>query len=205
MQNAKLWFEIKLYFHVFLLAALLFTLSFAYLSWQGLPNVLNKTVTDVSTLLISASLMMSGMAYFFDFLDRKVIYRKHLGLVGFAFGFWHFLLSFSGFEQLRSNSMLAGFIALLIFAMMALISNQLATRLLGGKLWRICLRFGFLALFLVVMHVWLLRAHRWWNWLNSGMSSSVSLALLVTMIASGVLLLRLALEISKRKRKKSQK
>jgi len=202
MQNAKLWFEIKLYFHVFVLAALLFILSFIYLSWQGLPNAFNKTIADVSTLLISASLMMSGMAYFFDFLDRQVIYRKHLGLVGFGFGFWHFLVSFDGLSQLRNNSMLAGFVALAIFTLMALISNQLATRLLGGKLWRIFLRFGFLALFLVVMHVWLLRAHRWWNWLNSGLSGSVSLALLVTIIASSVLLLRLALEVSKRKRKK---
>ncbi len=203
MQRAKLIFELKLYVHVLLLSAVLCATVYAFLVWQGSPNLLNRTVANVSMILISLSLMMSGMGYFFNFLDKQVIYRKHLGLVGFGFGVWHFLLSFTGLAQLQRPAMWTGFVALLIFTLMALISNHLATKFMGGVWWRRTLRLGFVALFLVVIHVWLLRAHRWWTWLTEGLSGSTVLALGVTVLAVFVLLLRLILEIALRRKKNS--
>lgn len=202
MQKAKLIFELKLYGRVLLLSTVLCVAVYVFLVWQGSPNLLNRTVANVSMILISLSLMMSEMGYFFNFLDKQVIYRKHLGLVGFGFGAWHFLLSFTGLAQLQRPAMWTGFVALLIFTLMVLISNHLATKFMGGVWWRRTLRLGFVALFLVVMHVWLLRAHRWWTWLTTGMSSNAALALLVTVSAILVLLLRLALEWSLRRKKR---
>lgn len=196
MQRAKLFFELKLYGRVLLLSILLSAVVCGYLVWQGSPNLLNRTVANVSMILISLSLMMSGMGYFFSFLDKQVIYRKHLGLVGFGFGMWHFLLSFTGLAQLQRPAMWTGFVALLILTLMALISNHLATKLMGGVWWRRTLRLGFVALFLIVVHVWLLRAHRWWAWLTEGLSGSTVLALGVTVLAVLVLLLRVVLEIA---------
>ena len=43
----------------------------------------SQAVAGAAGILIGSSLALSGMGYFFDFLDSKVAYRKQLGLLGF--------------------------------------------------------------------------------------------------------------------------
>lgn len=185
-------------------------MSYAYISWQNIPNALNKSVADTAAFLVGLSMILSGMAYFFNFLDRKVIYRKYLGLMGFAFAMIHLMLSFSAFQNLLKVEtwqnltmwpMLAGLLALIIFTLMALISNQLATRLLGAKFWRAILRFGYVGIFFILMHVFLLKSARWLTWLQGGMRGWPALSLIVSIFAVLVICTRILLALSLRKRK----
>lgn len=155
-------------------------------------------------------MILSGLAYFFNFVDRQVIYRKYIGVIGFFFAFWHMILSWSALLNLfkpeilgstRMWPMLSGLIALTIFAVMALISNQLSTRLLGTTLWRGILRFGYAGLILVMAHVLLLKSARWLTWYNDGMTSPPALSLIVTVFAVIVILVRIALWFSLSRRR----
>ena len=202
LARAKAFLEVKFYLYSTIFAFILFGLITAYLQWLQIPNLLNKAVADVAILLIALSMAMSGLAYFFNFADRQVIYRKYIGVVGFVFALWHLLLSWSAFLNLfkaqtwasgRMWPMLTGFIALVIFAIMALISNQLSTKLLGTNLWRGILRFGYVGLLLVMVHVFLLKSARWLTWWQEGMQSPPALSLVVVMVGAMTVLLRLGL------------
>ncbi len=202
LARAKALLELKFYLHSTIFGFLLLGLAMAYLQWLGIPGTLNKSVADVATLLITLSMALSGLGYFFNFADRKVIYRKYLGMVGFAFALWHLLLSWSALLNLfkvetwsagRMWPILTGFIALVVFAVMALISNQFSIRLLGSKLWRAILRFGYIGLLLVVGHVFLLKSARWLTWWQEGMQSPPALSLIVAVVAVLTLVLRLLL------------
>lgn len=210
MQNAKLFLELKFYFQSLVFSLFIFALSYAYISWQNIPSALNKSVADTAAFLVGFSMILSGMAYFFNFLDKKVIYRKYIGLMGFAFAMIHLVLSFTAFQNLLKIEtwqnlamwpMLAGLLALIIFTIMALVSNQLAIRFLGAKLWRGILRFGYVGLFFVLAHVFLLKSARWFTWLEGGMQGWPSLSLMVSVFSVLVILLRVALWLSLKRRR----
>lgn len=204
--------ELKFYFKSLIFSLFIFVLSYAYISWQNIPNALNKSVADTAAFLVGFSMILSGMAYFFNFLDKKVIYRKYIGLMGFTFAILHFVLSFSAFQNLLKIEtwhnltmwpMLAGFLALIIFTLMALASNQLAIRFLGAKLWRGVLRFGYVGIFFVLVHVFLLKSARWITWFQGGMQGWPSLSLIAGIFIILVILLRVTLELSLKRRRKN--
>lgn len=202
LARAKAKLEYTLYIRAGFFSGLVFALSYGYLTWMNLPNLLNKAVADTAVVLIALSMALSGLGYFFNFLDRQVVYRKHIGLIGFGFVVWHLLLSWDAFMRLFQETtwatgkmwpMLTGTIALAVFTIMALISNTLATRLLGGKLWRAILRFGYVGLLFVLGHVFLLKASRWLTWWQEGMQGPPALSLVVSVLIVLAILLRLLL------------
>ena len=206
----KFLFDLSLYLKTFVFSLLIFAGLYLYLSAQNIPGTLNKAVADTATFLVALSMIFSSLGYFFNFADRLAIYRKHLGMIGFAFAVWHLLLSWSAllnlfkietWESMRMWPMLTGFLAFLIFTKMALISNQLSIRLLGSKLWKLILRFGYLALVLVILHVFLLKSARWLTWYQEGMQGPPALSLLVVIFTTIVLVLRIVLWWSLAKRK----
>lgn len=212
MKNAKLLLELKFYFQSLVFSLFVFILFYIYISSQNIPGALNKSVADTAAFLVGSSMIMSGMAYFFNFLDKKVIYRKYIGLMGFVFAAIHLILSFTAFQNLlkietwQSLAMwpiLTGSLALIIFTFMALISNQFAIRLLGAKLWRGILRFGYVGIFFVLVHVFLLKSARWLTWFQGGMQGWPSLSLIVSIFIVLVILLRIALEFSLKRRRKN--
>lgn len=206
----KFLFDLNLYLKTFVFALFIFLGAYLYLSWLKIPGTLNKTTADTAALLVALSMIFSSLGYFFNFADRLAIYRKHLGMIGFGFAVWHLLLSWSAllnlfkvetWESGKMWPMLTGFLAFSIFTVMALISNQLSTRLLGSKLWKGILRFGFLALILVMLHVFFLKSARWLTWYQEGMQGPPALSLLVVIFTAMVLILRLALWFSLSKRR----
>lgn len=201
--------ELSLYLRVLVVSALIFGGFYAYTTWLQIPNVLNKTAADTSIFLMGMSMLMSSIGYFGKRLDSWVRYRKHLGLVGFAFGLAHWFLSWGAFQNLlkaetwQKGAMwpaLTGLLALGIFTVMALISNSQAARLLGGKWWRFILRSGYLAVILVWLHVVLLKSGRWVTWYENGMKTLPSLSLLVTVFMTVVLVMRVVLWIATRRK-----
>lgn len=190
----------------------LFMLVFWYINATTPYSPLNKAVADTAVLLIGLSMLLSSLCYFWNFVDTKIVYRKHLGLAGFAFAGAHLLLSWAPFLSLfktdtwgssRLYPVLAGTTAMVIFVVMALVSNQYSATALGGKIWRTILRLGYPALLLVALHVTLLKYARWVTWAEEGFTSLPSMSLLMTAFIVIVLVMRMALEVSLRRQRVS--
>jgi len=201
--------ELMFYIKTFFFSVFIFGLFYVYTAWLVIPNALNKTFADTAIVLMGMSMILSGLAYFFNFFKPLLIYRKYLGLVGFAFLFGHLVLSFSALQSLFSPEVwvkgtmwpaLSGFMATLIFLMMAVISNRFAARRLGGTRWRFLLRLGYLAMMLSVIHVVLLKSARWVTWYQGGLKTLPSLSLLVSIGAIIVILFRIVLWLNLRKK-----
>ncbi len=119
-----------------------------------------KTFAGTGNFLLAGSFVLSSLGYFFDFLDSKVIYRKYLGLLGYFSALIYTVLVayirpeyyfFGFFEHFWSSDILLGSTAMAILTAMALISNNRAMLWIGPARWRIFLRFGYLAFFLLVL------------------------------------------------------
>lgn len=177
----------------------IFAVCYGYIKWLGIPGELNKSVADAAIILMGFSMWLSSLCYFWDALDWAIIYRKYLGLIGFAFAIAHLVLSWQPFmalftastwEQDRAWPAFAGTVALVIFAIMALISNSFAAKRLGGKVWRYILRTGYIAVLFVLAHVVLLRWARWVTWFQEGMPTPPSPSLIVSVFMVVVVVMR---------------
>lgn len=202
--------DFQRYVKVVLLSLAVFGIFYGYLDWLEIPGTLNKAVADTSVVFICFSMLLSAICYFWNFADTKIVYRKHLGLIGFAYVVVHMLLSFSALKKLTELTawqsgaafpVATATVATLIFTVMTLISNNYAARELGGIWWRNILRTGYLALLFGLAHVALLKMTRWVDWFNSGMQRPPALSLVVSILIIITLLARLFLEISLRRKK----
>lgn len=192
----------KFYLRTGIFGLIVYALCYGYLRWLNIPGELNKSAADTAIILIGLSMLVSSISYFFNFADWMMAYRKHLGLVGFAFALSHLALSWNPFlslfrletwQQGKMWPVFTGFLALLFFGIMALVSNSKAAQALG-KHWRPFLRyFGYLAIVLVLAHVYLLKSSRWVTWFAQGMKTPPSLSLIVAIFITIVLLSRLVL------------
>ena len=171
--------------------------------------IANKVFATTALVLIGLSLTLSGFCYFWDFVDTKIIYRKSLGLVGFAFAVLHIIvtLNFLPHKFAYPNwfvdhniSVTFGILALFIFTIMAAISNHFAILELGGKRWRMILRVGYLAFIFVIIHFTILKYPGWLKWFATREPLLPPLSLLEVIFAVAVVGLRIALFISTHKK-----
>ena len=155
--DTKMWrnaFKVALGIHVFFIVYIAsYDQGFTLTSFV-------KTFAGTANFLFAISLSLSAFGYFFNFLDSKVLYRKYFGLLGYFSALIYMLLVpvvnperyfYGFFENFWSTDILLGLTAMAIFTGMALISNQSAMLWMGPKRWRLALRFGYLAFFLLVV------------------------------------------------------
>jgi DMSO/TMAO reductase YedYZ heme-binding membrane subunit len=201
--------DLQRYVKVTTLSLVVFGASYGYLSWMGIPGTVNKAVADTSVIFICLSMLLSSICYFWNFADTKIVYRKHLGLVGFGYAVVHLLLSLPALKQLTNPQawqsgavypVLAATVATIIFTVMALISNNYAAKELGGIWWRRILRTGYLGLIFALAHVALLKMSRWVTWWQEGTSRPPALSLIVSVLIVITLVSRLILEVSLRRK-----
>ncbi|KXK26823.1 MAG: hypothetical protein TR69_WS6001000844 [candidate division WS6 bacterium OLB20] len=151
---------------------------------------LNIVFALTGMYLIGLSFALSGLSFFWDFVDTRVVYRKYLGLVGFYYILSHALFSFlnyffiptaplpsfdfdfawviGGVRVPNTLAFLAGVVSLGSFAFMAMISNRYSMVELGGVRWRNTLRYvGYFAYAVIVIHFGLKRYAGWSNWLGN--------------------------------------
>lgn len=203
--NEHLLGEVFLWEKTLLLSVFVFIIIFGYqylISGKYSLYSINSAIASTSMILIGLSFALSGICYFWNFADSKIIYRKYLGIVGFAFAASHSILSFflypkgSPLAYFLSDSRVVPFFfgvsALLILLMMTLISNRFSIQKLGGKLWRNLLHLGYLAYFFVILHIIFLNADSFKKILPPTFFIIIILAILV-------LLLRFALYLKTRK------
>lgn len=201
--------EIQRYFRVKIFGLIIFALAYFFTSSQNIPNALNKAVADTAIILMGLSMILSSICYFFNFLSFSMVYRKHLGLIGFAFSLVHLWLSLGAFWKLFEAQTwqqgtfwpaLSGLLAIVIFGVMSLISNQFSATLFGGRVWKMMLRTGYIAMIFVLAHVILLKMARWQTWYDGGMKTLPSMSLIVAGVIILFLFIRLLLSISLRTR-----
>jgi len=203
----------KLLFNTLLFSGFIFLLGSLYLfARRGNFDlyIANKVFATTALVLIGLSFALSGLCYFWDFVDTKIIYRKFLGLVGFVFAIVHIVVTlnflpnkFAYPDWFIANkiSVIFAVIALLILTVMAVISNRFAALELGNKRWRMILRIGYLAFIFVIIHFTLLKYQGWIKWFDTREPLLPPLSLLEIIFAVAVIILRIALFISVRRKK----
>lgn len=187
---------------IFLLLALYLTIRRGYFDLY----IANKVLASASVILIGLSLALSGLCYFWNILDSKIIYRKYLGIIGFLLGLFHGTLSlfflsdhFGSPSEFLSIERLPTFVpalvALIIFLGMTLISNSHAVHELGGVQWRKMLRWGgYSGFILILFHVLPMKYKGWLTWLVTKEPSPMPpLSFFIVLFALFVLLLRVIL------------
>ena len=191
-----------LYIRTLLFSLGFFAFSYWYISWQGIPNALNKSVADTAVIVMGLSMIISSLCYFFNIFDPLIAYRKHLGLIGFGFAVAHLFLSWSAFTRLfvlanwQQGSIwpiATAAIATIIFSIMSLMSVNWIAKTVGGKAWKFILRAGYAAFILVAAHVFLLKASRWQMWLQEDSVSLPSLSLISFVFIIVLILARILL------------
>lgn len=170
----------------------------------------NTAVAFVALVLMGLSMALSGISYFWDFADTKIVYRKYFGLAGFALLVVHVFVSvytlgdaFPFFAMLEGMqvSLLTGLGALILFGIMAAISNRYSVTELGGARWRFFLRsFGYTAYALTIVHVAIRSFSDWQKYAGAWSDTLPPLSLLGFLFAVTVMALRGALWVATRKR-----
>lgn len=175
----------------------------------------NYTITEISmaiaataSILIGLSFALSGFCYYFDFLDKKIMYRKYLGLTGYWFAFVYCILLLilepaKYFYQNAFNAeIVLGFLAMAILTFMVIISNTSAMRMLGPQNWRYGLRLGYIAYALLIVRAYIIEGDRWRLWILEP-NNLPPLRLVLSVFALGVILFRISVMIAKASRKRT--
>lgn len=175
---------------------------------------LAKVMAGTANFLFAASFSLSALGYYFNFLDSKIIYRKYLGLLGFFASLIYSLLLplvrperyfYGFFENFWSSDVLLGLGSMIIFAVMAIISNNNAMQAIGPIRWRAILRLGYVAFFLLVLRAYLNNENpigsdprpEMWAAYFAHPSGLPPVRLFLSFIAMAVIFLRLSIEFDK--------
>jgi len=196
----------------FTVCTLALALAYTYVFYEHLkPWAIQQAFGNAAVIVIAPSLALSGLAYFLSWPKRYIPYRKSLGLLGFYLALAHVGMSMyrSGFafdaitlESVRDTTIFIGYIAVVLFALMPVVSSRTLAPMLGGAKVRLGLRYlGYSAYILVIVHGGYLAWSSWVRWWSAGE------ALLVpppTLLALGLgaltILLRLTLLVAKQTR-----
>lgn len=228
MKKRGVTLPMRLTWHTVWVSLCLFVGSYWYLTlteWGSMIVTTNKALADTAMILIGLSFVLSGLCYFWNFVDTKIVYRMYLGLAGFAFALSHGVMSavfyflwkpfgyednpifilnhrwdFGAFLVPNEYAFYSALVALSIFALMAAISNQYAIHELGGLWWRRLLRVGYLAYVLGAVHLAIKNIPDWMNLLTLAEPALPPLNFIVFLLVCGVVGLRLALWFSLRKK-----
>ena len=129
---------------------------------------INRLAAITGLALISLSLLLSPLSRLFFTYSFLVVLRKPIGLIGFAFIFVHFFISFlfifggdiaNIFKSPKQLVVSLGFLAFVIFLLMAITSTKKAVELLTYEKWKLLHRFGYIALFLALLHFIFMRTN----------------------------------------------
>jgi DMSO/TMAO reductase YedYZ heme-binding membrane subunit len=165
---------------------------------------LNRLFALTGFVMIGISFAISGITYFTNFLDRSLLIRKNIGIVGFWLIFIHFIISFFflsdtfSFNYYMKNLFSFSFAlsSLILLAIMTVISIQKLMILIGPKKWRLLLRYlGYTAYLLGLIHFAQKNYISWYDWCISGFGSMPELNFIVFIFGIFIFLLRIFLWI----------
>lgn len=153
---------------------------------------INKSLADTAVIVMGISFLIGPLCRIVPVLARVVRIRKYFGLVGFSFGVGHIMLSLFLWNTRFPLSyylshiwgIIAGIMATGIFILMTTSSNRAAYIHLGAKRWKQVQRFGYLAMFLLVVHISIAAMPRWELWWKGqvSMPNSAMVAIVIGVI-----------------------
>lgn len=204
----KMW-QVPIIIAAFLF--IIFNIYEFFRTGQLIFATLSAAIAATAAVCIGFSFALSGMSYYFNFLDHELAYRKNLGLTGYFLALiYSFSLLFidpgryfSGFfENLRSGDFILGLSAMGILTLMAVVSNNFVMRKIGAHAWRFVLRLGYFAYFLLIIRAVILEGDSWYLWIQK-LNNLPPPRLLVSVFAVCVIALRISMEISMRFKQRS--
>lgn len=176
--------------------------------WRFNLPLVNKSLGAAALVLLSLSMLLTGLAYFSKRGGRRLAGRRSYGLAGFWTGLvhaavTHLALPAAGLApERRGGAWLSdgpGLAAIIIFAVMAVLSLPGTASRLGGGRWRRILRYlGYTALVLAAAHAAVLKAPSWTKYLRTFDPPLPSLSLPAALVAAAAVLLRAAVWIAER-------
>ena len=183
--------------------------------WRFDLPLVNKSLGTAALFLITLSMLTTGISYFSRRTRPSLALRKYYGLAGFWTGLihgavTHLALPAVGLHPERkgvtAHSDAPGLAALILFGLMAVLSNSRAVKRMGGNAWRKTLRYGgYAGLILAGAHAVILKGASWRKYFRTFDSVLPSLSLPVAALAAAAIILRLAVWVSQtrgiRKRK----
>ncbi len=160
---------------------------------------LSVALGATAAFMIGISYAMSGMGYYFDFLDAKVGYRKYFGLAGMLWAIMfcyslmfvdpdHYFYGF--FQNLGTTEFILGLLAMAILVFMVIISTPQGIKKIGPANWRLGLRSGYLASAIFVVWATLVYGQTWNNWFDARPLSLPPLMMIATVFTVAVILFR---------------
>lgn len=133
---------------------------------------INKAVGQSAVIFIGLSFLLGPLCKVFHFLSSQIHYRKYFGLFGFGLVIIHIIMSVLQWTD-RFNlqwyadhfwGITAAIVATLIFTVLTITSKTSIMRVLGGPKWKMIQRTGYIALALVLIHIYVASSGRWQQW-----------------------------------------
>ncbi len=186
----------ELFFISISLATFMFVYVCIYTGTISFWHILGMTA-GTSGIFLAISFSLSSFAYFFDFLDRQLIYRKYCGLLGYYLAVVYAMLAsiqkpdfyvFGFFKNFWTVDIALGFVAMSIFTLMAFVSQKGMPARLGSRIWKNILRLGYFAYALLVIRGFILDWSLWQVfWQSPGLLSP---RMILTILGTLVLFFR---------------
>lgn len=166
---------------------------------EGLSSF-NKSFATSTLFLLGIVLLLGPLSRLFTLFDHALKYRKELGVLTFFTGAAHVYLSMFplarrgpwGFYASQPLSAYAGLAGLIIMFILLLLSNVVVERAIGTRAWWKLQYWGArLAFIAVAFHMIVLKYAGWGSWF-ADRAALPPLALLATVFAAFVLVVRLS-------------
>lgn len=133
---------------------------------------INKALAQTAVVLVGLSFLLGPLAKIFHFMSHFVHYRKYFGLLGFLVIVLHIDTSLMqiydrfplSWYQDHLLGIGAAVLATLILSVLAITSHQKLIHALGGHRWKAVQRTGYIAITLILIHIFAASGSRWQQW-----------------------------------------
>ena len=179
--------------------------------------LLNKALASTAIVMISLSYVISAVHAFWKAPNRILLYRRYTGLVGYGYALIHIAASlivrdpeaittpkfpFPDYFTSHPVSFIAALLGFGLFSY-AFILSLTPQRYNGtpqkARSWRKKLRYGYVGVLCICLHMTLLKYEGWGTWLKTFTPTLPPLSLIIAALLSALILLKI-LHLKKEKR-----
>jgi hypothetical protein len=206
---AKSVTERKKWVFACLLSFFYFIPAFLYISYADISSgglmTLSFITASTASLLFATALSMGSISHFIGWPNMKLGYQKQIGVLAFWYSCFYCItlvllypeVYWSGFfSNFWSADILLGGIAMFIFTAMVLVNSKMIAPHLQREIIMFVLGLGYVGYAILVMRAILIEFPIWSLWFET-FSGPPPGRLVLSVIAVGVLILRLAVAVDK--------
>ena len=170
--------------------------------------LLNKSLAGTAILMITLSYVLSAVHRLWGAPNRILLYRRYTGLVGYAYAVIHivatlftpdpehvsaFKFPFPHYFTDRPLAFITAFVGFVLFSHAFLISLNPAAHNgtpARARAWRRQLRYGYVGVLLIFVHLALLKFDGWVKWFSTFSPTLPPLSLIVAILVAGMVVLK---------------